>query len=39
LKPVTRAFRDVVRGISGYADADSALYARGGYQHDPYYDP
>ena len=39
LKPVTRAFRDVVRDISGYADADSALYARGGYQHDPYYDP
>jgi hypothetical protein len=39
LKPVTRAFRDVVRDISGYVDADSALYARGGYQHDPYYDP
>jgi hypothetical protein len=39
LKPVTRAFRDVVRDMSGYADADSALYARGGYQHDPYYDP
>ena len=39
LKSVTRAFRDVVRDISGYADADSALYARGGYQHDPYYDP
>jgi hypothetical protein len=38
-KSVTRAFRDVVRDISGYADADSALYARGGYQHDPYYDP
>jgi isopenicillin N synthase-like dioxygenase len=38
-KSVTRAFRDVVRDISGYADADSALYARGGFQHDPYYDP
>jgi hypothetical protein len=39
LKPVTRAFRDVVRDMRGYVDADSALYARGGYQHDPYYDP
>jgi hypothetical protein len=39
LKSVTEAFRDVVRDIRGYADADSALYARGGYQHDPYYDP
>jgi isopenicillin N synthase-like dioxygenase len=39
VKPVTRAFRDIVLDISGYADADSALYARGGYQHDPYYDP
>jgi hypothetical protein len=39
LKSVTRAFRDVVGEISGYADADSALWARGGYQHDPYYDP
>jgi hypothetical protein len=39
LKSVTWAFRDVVREMSGYADADSALYARGGYQHDPYYDP
>jgi hypothetical protein len=38
-KPVTQAFGDVVRDMSGYADADSALYARGGYQHDPYYDP
>jgi hypothetical protein len=38
-KSVTSAFRDVVRDMSGYADADSALYARGGYQHDPYYDP
>jgi hypothetical protein len=28
-----------VRDMSGYVDADSALYARGGYQHDPYYDP
>jgi hypothetical protein len=39
LKSVTEAFRDVVRDIRGYADADSALYARGGYQHDPYYEP
>jgi hypothetical protein len=39
LKSVTQAFGDVVRDIRGYADADSALYARGGYQHDPYYDP
>jgi hypothetical protein len=39
LKSVTQAFRDVVGDMSGYADADSALYARGGYQHDPYYDP
>ncbi|HEV7445414.1 MAG TPA: hypothetical protein VGO18_22655, partial [Steroidobacteraceae bacterium] len=39
LKSVTSAFRDVVRAMSGYADADGALYARGGYQHDPYYDP
>jgi isopenicillin N synthase-like dioxygenase len=38
-KSVTRAFRDVVRDMTGYADADSALYARGGFQHDPYYDP
>ena len=39
LKPVRQAFRDVVRGMSAYADADTALYARGGFQHDPYYDP
>jgi hypothetical protein len=39
LKPVRQAFQDVVRDISGYADADTALYARGGFQHDPYYDP
>jgi hypothetical protein len=39
LNPVRQAFRDVVRDISWYADADTALYARGGFQHDPYYDP
>jgi hypothetical protein len=39
LRPVTQAFRDIARDMSGYADADSAIYARGGYQHDPYYDP
>ena len=38
-KPVTRAFTDVALDIRGYADADSSLYARGGFQHDPYYDP
>lgn len=39
LNPVRQAFRDVVRDITWYADADTALYARGGFQHDPYYDP
>jgi hypothetical protein len=39
LHPVRQAFRDVVRDITWYADADTALYARGGFQHDPYYDP
>jgi hypothetical protein len=39
LNPVKQAFRDVVRDITWYADADTALYARGGFQHDPYYDP
>ena len=38
-KPVTQAFTHVARDIRGYAGADSALYARGGFQHDPYYDP
>jgi hypothetical protein len=38
-KPVTRAFIYVVRDIRGYADADSSVYARGGFQHDQYYDP
>ncbi len=38
-EPVTRAFAGVALDIRGYADADSALYARGGFQHDPYYDP
>jgi hypothetical protein len=38
-KPVTQAFTYVARDIRGYADADSAIYARGGFQHDPYYDP
>jgi len=37
-KTVTQAFTYVARNIRGYADADSALYARGGFQHDPYYD-
>ena len=38
-KPVTRAFAEVALDARGYADADDALYARGGFQHDPYYDP
>ena len=38
-KPVTQAFIYVVRDIRAYADADSAVYARGGFQHDQYYDP
>ena len=38
-KPVAKAFASVARDIRWYADADSALYARGGFQHDPYYDP
>jgi hypothetical protein len=38
-KPVTRAFVYLVRDIRGYADADSSVYARGGFQHDQYYDP
>jgi len=38
-KPVTQAFREVVSDIKGYADSDPALYARGGFQHDQYYDP
>jgi hypothetical protein len=39
LKPVTRAFRTVVTDMQGFADADPALLARGGFQFDPYYDP
>jgi hypothetical protein len=38
-KPVTQAFIYVVRDIRGYANADSSVYARGGFQHDQYYDP
>lgn len=38
-KPVTEAFTYVARDIRGYADADGSIYARGGFQHDPYYDP
>ncbi|SRR5581483_391933 len=38
-KPVTQAFTHVARDIHWYADADSSIYARGGFQHDPYYDP
>lgn len=38
-KPVTQAFTHVARDMRGYADADGSLYARGGFQHDPYYDP
>jgi hypothetical protein len=34
---VTSAFHNVVGYLNGYAD--NAVYARGGYQHDPYYDP
>jgi hypothetical protein len=38
LKPVTEAFVDVQRVVkNGYSYADSALYASGGYQFDPYY--
>jgi hypothetical protein len=35
LKPVTQAFLRVEHEMAGYAD--SALYARGGYRYDPYY--
>ncbi len=38
-KPVAQAFAAVVRDMHGYAGADSSVYARGGFQHDPYYDP
>jgi hypothetical protein len=38
-KSLTQAFTYVARDIRGYADADSSIYARGGFQHDPYYDP
>jgi hypothetical protein len=35
---VTEAFVDVQRIVkNGYSYADSALYASGGYQFDPYY--
>ncbi len=38
-KPVTQAFAHVALNIRGYADADGSVYARGGFPHDPYYDP
>jgi PHD/YefM family antitoxin component YafN of YafNO toxin-antitoxin module len=38
-KPVTQAFSSVARDVHGYSDADASIYARGGFQHDPYYDP
>ena len=38
-KPVRQAFANVARNVSGYSDADGSIYARGGFQHDPYYDP
>lgn len=38
-KTVTQAFTHLARDIRGFADADNSLYARGGFQHDPYYDP
>jgi len=38
-EPVTQAFTYVARGMRRYADADTSVYARGGFQHDPYYDP
>ncbi len=38
LNPVAEAFKDVQRNvITGYSYADPALYASGGYAHDPYY--
>jgi uncharacterized protein YifE (UPF0438 family) len=38
-KAVSQAFTDVVHDVRGYSDADGSIYARGGFQHDPYYDP
>ena len=38
LRPVMEAFVDVQRIVkNGYSYADSAVYASGGYQFDPYY--
>jgi hypothetical protein len=37
-EPVSQAFANVARSVSGYSDADGSIYARGGFQHDPYYD-
>lgn len=37
--PVTQAFSHVAHDMQGYANADPVVYARGGFQHDPYYDP
>jgi hypothetical protein len=33
------ALNHVALDIRGYADADGSVYARGGFPHDPYYDP
>ncbi len=38
-KPVTQAFSYIVLDMQAYANADAVVYARGGFQHDPYYDP
>ena len=38
-KPLTQAFSYIVLDMQGYANADAVVYARGGFQHDPYYDP
>jgi len=38
-KHVTQAFTSMARDVRGYSDADGSIYARGGFQHDPYYDP
>jgi hypothetical protein len=38
-KTVSEAFANVERNVRGYSDADGSIYARGGFQHDPYYDP
>jgi hypothetical protein len=37
-KAVSEAFTDVAHDVREYSDADGSIYARGGFQHDPYYD-